>query len=445
MEFTFDFRWKDMVLMPVYRADEATVSATSRVAFSGMIGTLEQTPKELNTEMENSERQDFGEVKFTQEDGRIRGRAVITTIGVYPYVKEDGTIQWELRHPDDVYTYDSLQTLELLPLTNNHPSEKVTKDNIKNLQVGHLGEFVMVDTMHGFITNSVVVSESVAMEDVSNGKRALSCGYVCDILPESGVWNGVPYTARQKNIRYNHVSIVDRGRAGDDTVMKFDSYEGVQTKINIDTTAITADVNTDEEVTMSDKNLKSVKLDGVEYEAEPAVITALHTATVKLDDFQKIDDELKALKADKAVVDGERDSLKEEVAKLTKEVADSIKTDQLEGLFQKRQKLDEAGKLAEVEEFDKLDVKGKMEAVVLKVSPGAQEALDSRKDSDQYMVYLESRFDSAVETLRKDAENLTDNLSSVSNGISTETDDNVIKSDDDEWKVLVNAHVKKAV
>lgn len=430
-----------------YRTDKAENAGTSRVGFSGLIGGFDQTPNELHADMESSEKQDFGELKFAQDnDGRIRGRAVITTIGVYPYTRQDGTIQWELRHPDDVYDYDSLKTLEMLTLTNDHPSEMVTKDNVKDLQVGHLGEFVMVDTMHGFVTNSIIVSDSAAIADVDGGKRALSSGYRCDVMPETGVWNGIPYTARQKNIRYNHVSIVDRGRAGDDAVMKFDSYEGFQTNAKLDTTVVKTEVNTDEEVTMGDKNYKSVKIDGVDYEAEPAVLTALHQATEKIDTIEPLRTELETLKKDKATVEGERDSLKEKVDSLQKELDASIKTDQLEPLFQKRQKLDEAGELAKIEEFEKLDVQGKMEAVVLQVSPAAKEALDARKDSEQYTVYLESRFDSAVEILRNENTTLADNLDAASNGtVVTDEDDGVIKNDDDNWSNLVAASKKKAV
>jgi len=449
MEFTFDFRWREKVALPSFRTDEAMQVSTSRVGFDGMIGSEKQTPNELITELKNSEHQDYGEIKFLEdENGRIRGRAVITTIGVYPYLKEDGSVEWELRHPDDVYEDDSLRTLEMLTLTNNHPSEQVTKDNVKDLQVGHLGEFVFVDTIHGFVTNSVVVAESKAVADVMGGKRSLSAGYRCDVVNESGTWNGVPYTARQKNIRYNHVSIVDRGRAGDDAVIKFDSFDGFQTKIKKDISVTTTDVNTDEEVTMGDKNFKSVKLDGVDYEAEPAVLTALHNATVKLDEMDKLKEDLVKAQEAKASAEGKLDAMKESVEKMQTELDASIKTDQLEELFQKRKKLDEAGALAQIEEFEKLDVKGKMEAVVLKVSPNAKDALDSRKDSDQYSVYLESRFDSAIETLRKDSDTLTQNLSDATGADSSQQGDNdnaEVKTDEENWSMLVDASKKKAV
>jgi hypothetical protein len=95
-----------------------------------------------------------------------------------------------------------------------------------------------------------------------------------------------------------------------------------------------------------------------------------------------------------------------------------------------------------------LDVKGKMEAVVLAVSPDTKVVLDARKDSDTYMVYLESRFDGAIETLKKDESVLIENLSLGSGATKVKTDsgsETEMKTDDDIWNNLVNAHKKKAV
>lgn len=445
MEFTWDFNWKDYIKTPSFRTDKSEIQHTSRINFSGFIGTEEQSPQALHNDLENAQRQDFGEIKFSRDsNGRLVGRAVITTIGVYPYIKNDGSVQWELRHPDEVYKEDSLRTLELLPLTNDHPTELVTKDNVKDLQVGQFGEFVLVDTIHGFITNKVVVADAEAVQDVENGKRALSMGYSTDVVPEKGVWNGIPYDGRQTNIRYNHGSIVNRGRAGDDAVMKFDSFDGIQTNKKRNIPVIKTDVNTDEEVTMGDENLKVVKLDNVEYKAEAPVIAALHTATVKADGIKDLETIVETLKADKAKIEGERDSLKEKNDSLQKELDSSIKTDQLESIFQERQKLDEAGKLAKIEDFEKLDVAGKMEAVILSVSPESKDVLDSRKDSDTYGVYLQARFDNAVESLKKDGLTLTENLLAATGVIKKDgSDESEIKNDEDYWKSLVNAHTKK--
>ena len=444
MEFTFDFDWRDYISKETFRTDEAAVAkATTRLCFSGVISSVENpTPKELHLDMQKAERDDYGEIRFMEDsNGRLRGRAVVTTIGVYPYLKEDGSVEWELRHPDDVYSDASLITLEMLPLTNNHPEEKVDQNNVQKLKVGHLGENVWVDTVHGYVTNAIVVDEAVAIQDAKNGKRGISCGYSCDIIDESGVWNGVPYTKRQKNIRYNHVSMVTRGRAGDAAIMKFDSYEGIQTRVTStaqDNPVKSTVVNTDEEVTMGDEVLKTIKLDGVEYKAEAAVLTALHTATEKLDGFSTLQKDHDTLKHTLATVEGERDALKKDVGDLKVKLDGSIQADQLEALFQKRQKLDEAISLAKIEGSDKMDATGRMEAVIIAVDPTAKEVLESRKDSEGYQFYLEARFDSAISKLKTDESVLIQNLSSGA-GNPVVVQGSTVKTDNDIWADLVDA------
>ena len=57
-------------------------------------------------------------------EGFLRGRACVTNIGVFPYRLEDGSIEYELRHPEDVFDSESMASLKLKPVTNNHPKEK---------------------------------------------------------------------------------------------------------------------------------------------------------------------------------------------------------------------------------------------------------------------------------------------------------------------------------
>jgi hypothetical protein len=60
------------------------------------------------------------------------------------------------------------------------------------------------------------INNADAIEDVLNGKRALSMGYECEIekAPEGATWLGMAYDSIQRNIRYNHCAIVDAARAG---------------------------------------------------------------------------------------------------------------------------------------------------------------------------------------------------------------------------------------
>lgn len=49
---------------------------------------------------------------------------------------------------------------------------------------------------------------------IDGGKKELSLGYQCTYELRRGVWNGKPYDAIQRNMRGNHIALVDQGRMG---------------------------------------------------------------------------------------------------------------------------------------------------------------------------------------------------------------------------------------
>lgn len=257
-------------------------------------------------------------------EGFIRGRACVTNIGVFPYRLEDGSIEYELRHPEDVFDSESMASLKLKPVTNNHPKEKVTADNIQLFQVGNLGDNpINGDNIH--LTIDMIVQNSKAIDDVMRGKRELSCGYTADIVDESGVWLGMPYTKRQKNIRYNHVAIVDAARAGEAARIKLDSGDGELVRSFEDTTT---KVDKNKEDRMAD-NMKTIQLDSVDYQAEEAVVNAYKSEKVRADTLA---DELEVNKKSISTLEAERDSAKERVDALVLENEElkKVKTDEAE-------------------------------------------------------------------------------------------------------------------
>ncbi len=199
----------------------------------------------------------------TTAEGFLTGDAIVTRTGVFQYVNQDGTIRHELRHPDDVFNADSLESLKLKPVTDNHPPELVNSDNAELYSIGSTGESVTTDE------NSVAIKFSVyrkdAIKKVALGKRELSLGYNLDLEEEAGVWDGVPYTHRQKNIRYNHLAIVDQARAGR---MARINMDGVAVQLHHD----------NEDKSMTEKEMQTVNLDGLSYRADAEVAKAYEKA-----------------------------------------------------------------------------------------------------------------------------------------------------------------------
>lgn len=117
------------------------------------------------------------------------------------------------RPEDEVFSAAAMHTAAHRTVTIGHPPEFVTADTWKDVSVGHTGGEVMRDG--GFITVPLVLMDGAAVKAVEDGKRELSWGYACDIDWQSGKTpDGQEYDAIQRNIRINHLAVVDRGRAG---------------------------------------------------------------------------------------------------------------------------------------------------------------------------------------------------------------------------------------
>lgn len=113
------------------------------------------------------------------------------------------------RSPEEVFSPAALASFEGKPVTNDHPPDLIGPDDVGMYEKGHAqnvrrgaGEWAdyMVADLH--------IHDRELIDAVQNGKREISCGYECDYSP-----NG-DGTYSQKNIRGNHVAVVDRGRAG---------------------------------------------------------------------------------------------------------------------------------------------------------------------------------------------------------------------------------------
>lgn len=171
---------------------------------------------------------DRGQVKgdaFITDEGYIKANAIVTRTGVFLYKNPDGTIRKELRHPDEVFKTDSLDSMKMIPVTNGHPQERlVSAENAKRLAIGYTGETITQDGE--FVLSNLMITDLASIKDVTErNRRELSLGYTVDLIPEEGSYNGQPYNFRQTNIKYNHLSIVDNARAGSEARIALDSFD----------------------------------------------------------------------------------------------------------------------------------------------------------------------------------------------------------------------------
>lgn len=151
-------------------------------------------------------------------DGYLVAEVRTARTGIQDYAgwevgKPDMQVVRVYRGADQVFAKDSLATYAHRPLTNNHPDEAVTADNWKDHAVGQIGDEVARDGE--FVRIPLIVMDAAAIKAIEGGKRELSAGYTCDLAFEAGTTpEGQTFDAVQRNIKINHVAIVDRGRAG---------------------------------------------------------------------------------------------------------------------------------------------------------------------------------------------------------------------------------------
>lgn len=239
------------------------------------------------------------------DEGFLKADAVVTRTGVFEYLNKDGSIRYELRHPDDVLKSDSLETLKMIPVTNGHPSTLVNSENAKQLAVGQTGETIVSDAP--YIISSLKITDRDTISDVKSGRRKeLSLGYLVDLVQEDGVYNGQPYTHKQTNIRYNHLAVVEVARAGSAARINLDENDAVQSDSQFNNEA-----KFKERIMPEDQaKMSTVTLDGIEYKAEQQVVNEYKRTVANVEKMQaKIDSsaaELERLKA-------ERDDLKQKL------------------------------------------------------------------------------------------------------------------------------------
>ncbi len=348
---------------------------------------------ELNESFEKNYNAHLEQIFEKTDEGFLKGRAIVTNVGVFSYMQPDGSVRRELRAPEEVFNDDSLTTLKLKPISNEHPHVMVDPKNINDFQVGSLGDFVNTDAYH--VSIPLVINEKNAIEEVMAGKRSLSMGYKTDIEEKSGIWMGVPYDAIQTNIRYNHCAIVDKGRAGDAVKMRLDSEEwSFPHKL-----AYSVDVQKN----YNGEIMKEIKLDSVVYKAEAPVITAYHNEKIRADEFKVEND---SLKKDNSVIMAERDSFKEKCDSLQKENVElkenSITKEDMNEIFLTKVKINKLADQTGVEikeDMNDLDIQ---KAIIKSVFPNSSDKLDNADEN-----YINARFDVVEEELgnRADAEN----------------------------------------
>lgn len=330
------------------------------------------------------------EREYTDE-GFLKVPARISRTGIQEYLAvemgltdRDSTDVIRVYRPEEeVFNDNSLQSFANKPVTNNHPPELVNPSNSKQYSVGMSGPEIARDGM--FAKTVLHVTDGDAIKNIESGKVELSNGYTADIEWTSGVTpDGEQYDAIQRNIKGNHIAIVERGRAG----------PACRVADNLPMTGDT--------VTMA-----KITIDGVDFEVSDQAAQAVGKLQARVSDAEKEAQK----KADE--VEAKEDEM-EEKAKEAKKTEDSLKA-----------KLDDAkSKIPTADTLDKLVTE--RTAVVDTVRKVAPEVKWEGKDADTLRRevvaakcpnvqldsvstdYINARFDMLVESVENNSQQQLD-------------------------------------
>jgi uncharacterized protein len=302
-------------------------------------------------------RYDFIQLKAeVSPEGFIRDKPVITRAGIFTYRQKDGRTIKEYRSPEEVFKSDSLATLAGVPITDGHRG-MVNSDNPN----GILGAVLGPGEQDG---DNVVAGIIIHNPKKLGKRRELSLGYHADILDTPGVTSdGHNYDSIQTNIRYNHLAVVEKGRAGN-ARLRLDASDGVN--------------GTFEEDEVAEPKMVIVKIDDIEYTVSPEV--ARHVG--------KLQEEVQQRTVGYDTLAAERDSLKGQVA----EHVEALKTAVLDAKNELRARLvlEEQAKKHNVVFDDKTTDRKLREDIVTKLRGNVMK-FDGKSDE-----YVNSAFDLTI-------------------------------------------------
>lgn len=175
-----------------------------------------------------TDRATVGSIKKTQE-GYLVAHSRVARTGVQDYLASELGMAYSSFPPErhvmvngmrdahvyvgrpeaEVFSKDALASLSRVPVTLNHPDVPVTADNWKDLAVGEVGDNIMRDGE--WIVVNPMIKDAKALIAAETTHKEISMGYTAELVdaaPDSGA------DFDMVNVRFNHLALVPKGRAG---------------------------------------------------------------------------------------------------------------------------------------------------------------------------------------------------------------------------------------
>lgn len=334
---------------------------------------------------------DSGNKYKITEEGYLQCDAYIAEPGILIYNTPEGKTVREYFPESECFDEKSMITAKLKPITVEHAFDGVqynmiNANNIDVYQVGYSGENIR--KQDGRLTANVLITQKHTVDDILRRKAddkniELSMGYTCQVVPTSGVSpDNKQYDAIQTQRRYNHISIVEQGRAGKNVKLKFDKGDTMSKKAYT-RDSIKLDSFTSDKMNFMINEEHVDAFDAILSKFDEAV-GVISKQDKKINDLNKAHDELLAK------FDAQKSIIEDKTSKL--DILSNPNSDQFQTILKQRKELEEVGSLF------KIDCAGKdNKTIKINIIKTACKTFDSSKEySDDY---INARYETVVEMI----------------------------------------------
>ena len=155
---------------------------------------------------------------FTSEGFLVCNGAVLARTGSQAYGPGETPLTGDhviIDRPEgEVFHPEAIASAAYKPVCDDHPVDwqggrlDITPGNWRQLAVGVCINPRRSEAEPDLLIGDLVIHDGFAIDQIGRGKTQLSCGYDADYF-ELG-----PGRGEQRNIRINHVALVDQGRCG---------------------------------------------------------------------------------------------------------------------------------------------------------------------------------------------------------------------------------------
>jgi len=164
--------------------------------------------------------------EILETEGFISVPAVIAAPGIQEYMNDDGSVTRVLVPQETLVDPSWLASVAQAPITDEHPKEPVTPDNVKRYSIGNVGDVVEYDTKRGVVVR-MILRDRMAIDAVKSRRKVdTSPAYYADyddtpgVHPEFGAYDRIQIKRRATN----HVAHCTQGR-GEQARLLLDSVD----------------------------------------------------------------------------------------------------------------------------------------------------------------------------------------------------------------------------